>query len=377
MGDKSKIEWTDASWSPIRARNKATGKVGWHCEHATPGCEFCYAEGLNKRLGTGLPFKPGHRKDIEIFLDEKMLLQPLRWKQPRMIFVCSMTDLFADFVSDEWIADIFGVMAVAGAAGPFHREADGCREAGSWTASNGEQIPLKWPNLSSGPHVFQVLTKRAARMRELLSNGRFITQVAQRAYRHAHDRIDAGAIHDAIKGGLLWPLPNVWLGVSCEDQKRAEERIPHLLHTPAAVRFISAEPLLGPIDFTSIEIPRRWGTALLNTLTCEVRDHHNRAMGEGPPSERMPLSWVISGGESGLNARPAHPQWFRDIRDQCGAAGVAYFHKQNGEFASVSEVEGAGAHHEFPDGSRVRRVGKTKAGRLLDGREHNDMPGSI
>ncbi|MBY9051415.1 phage Gp37/Gp68 family protein, partial [Pseudomonas fluorescens] len=99
MADRSAIEWTDASWNPIRARNLITGKVGWHCEHATTGCEFCYAEGFNKRLGTGLAFKPGHRKDIEIFLDEQMLTQPLRWKKPRKIFVCSMTDLFAEFVS--------------------------------------------------------------------------------------------------------------------------------------------------------------------------------------------------------------------------------------------------------------------------------------
>jgi protein gp37 len=112
MGDRSNIEWTDASWTPIRARNLATGKIGWHCEHATTGCEFYYAEGMNKRLGTGLPFKPGHRADIEIFLDDEMLLAPLRWKKPRRIFVCSMTDAFADFVTDEWLDKIFAVMAL-------------------------------------------------------------------------------------------------------------------------------------------------------------------------------------------------------------------------------------------------------------------------
>ena len=116
MGAKSAIEWTDASWSSIRARNLATDKIGWHCEHASDGCKFCYAEGINKRLGTGLAFKPGHltgpMAHLEIFLDEKMLLAPLRWKRPRMIFVCSMTDAFADFVKDEWLDRMFAVMAL-------------------------------------------------------------------------------------------------------------------------------------------------------------------------------------------------------------------------------------------------------------------------
>lgn len=133
MADNSAIEWTDATWNPVRARNLETGKVGWHCEHATTGCEFCYAEGFNKRLGTGLAFKPGHRADIEIFLDEAMLTQPLRWKKPRRIFVGSMTDLFADFVPDEFIDRMFAVMALA------------------------------------PQHTFQLLTKRAARMREYLT----------------------------------------------------------------------------------------------------------------------------------------------------------------------------------------------------------------
>src|SRR5712671_7902670 len=128
MGDKSAIEWTDATWTPIRARNHRG--TGWHCEHVSDGCRNCYAEGFNRRLGTGLDFKPGYRLYNEIFLDEKMLTLPLRWKKPRMIFVCSMTDLFADFVRDEWIDRMFAVMALC----PQHR--------------------------------FQVLTKRAKRMRE-------------------------------------------------------------------------------------------------------------------------------------------------------------------------------------------------------------------
>src|SRR5258708_16196189 len=125
MADRSAIEWTDATWTPIRAR---TDNVGWHCEHVSEGCRNCYAEGINRRLGTGLSFKPALKPAL--FLDEKMLLAPLKWKKPRTIFVCSMTDLFADFVRDEWIDRMFAVMALC----PQHR--------------------------------FQVLTKRAQRMRE-------------------------------------------------------------------------------------------------------------------------------------------------------------------------------------------------------------------
>src|ERR1700749_4070382 len=130
MGDKTKIEWTDATWNPIRARNKSNGKMGWFCIHKSAGCAGCYAESMNTRLGTGIDFKPGHLKDVEIFVDEKMLTMPLRWKRPRMIFVCSMTDLFADFVPDEFVDQMFAVMALA------------------------------------PQHTFQVLTKRARRQRD-------------------------------------------------------------------------------------------------------------------------------------------------------------------------------------------------------------------
>ena len=168
MGDHSKIEWTDASWNAIRARNKATGKVGWHCEHASPGCVHCYSESFNRdRLGTRLAFKPGHRDDVEIFLDEAMLLQPLRWRRPRKIFVCSMTDLFGEFVPDAMIDRVFAVMALA------------------------------------PQHTFLVLTKRSARLRE------YMTRLVQgpwagRAFRDGKPETDAAwrirtAVTDMLK----------------------------------------------------------------------------------------------------------------------------------------------------------------------------------
>jgi protein gp37 len=294
MGDNTKIEWTDASWTPIRARNKQTGKVGWHCEHVTPGCENCYSEAMNVgRFGTGLPFKPGHRKDIDIFLDEKMLLAPLHWKKPRMIFVCSMTDLFADFVSDEWIDKVFAVMAL-------------CPQ-----------------------HTFQVLTKRSKRMREYC---RFIRS----QYLDAQDEISQ-VRYGSRSTAITWPLPNVWLGVSAEDQTRADERIPDLLTTPAAVRFVSAEPLLEPINFAGYS----W---------CPEHDFSS-GFCVGPCPSRRYLDWIISGDESGHGARPGNIEWHRSIKNQCVEAGTAYFLKQfavNGRKIHTPELDGQ-SWQQFPE----------------------------
>ena len=312
MGDKSSIEWTNATWTPIRARRIATGKIGWHCVHHSPGCKFCYAESLNKRLGTGLPFKPGHEAEIEIFLDEKMLLAPLKWQRPRMIFVCSMTDLFADFVPDAMIDKVMAVAALT-------------------------------PH-----HTYQFLTKRSKRMREYLT-----TAAVENVYSVAC-RMD-----ETLAVRWQWPLPNVWAGVSAEDQARYDERKKDLRATPAAVHFFSFEPLLGPIN----------------------ADY----LGE----------WAITGGESGAQARPMHPDWARAIRDQCAAAGVAFFFKQWGEFIPCifDDLSDGTGRRCFEDGAESPafdddrkhpiatahdrefwRVGKSRAGRLLDGITHNAMP---
>lgn len=331
MADKTNIEWTDASWTPIRARRRGDGKTGWHCEHITTGCEHCYAERLNNRLGTGLPFKPGHRRDIKIFLDEKMLLAPLRWRKPRVIFVCSMTDLFADFALDEWIDRVFAVMALA------------------------------------PQHTFQVLTKRAKRMREYLTPDRrdawsragdplgdWAPLSPQEYYNQAHifESVPTLQGRRCISVFSRWPLPNVWLGISAERQQEADERIPHLLATPAAVRFVSAEPLLGPVDLTNYLV----GHELHGVdLSRDVGSKVGACIGWTPP-----LNWVIAGGESGPRARPMHPDWARSLRDQCADAGVPFFLKQNGEYLMA--------------GDAMLRVGKKAAGRLLDGREHNAMP---
>lgn len=150
---------------------------------------------------------------------------------------------------------------------------------------------------------------------------------------------------------MIWPkwdagMPtNIWLGTTVENQAEAERRIPHLLKAPAHIKFLSCEPLLGPIL---------------------LRDDW-----------AIDVDWIITGGESGPCARPTNPQWFRDIRDQCDAAGIWYLHKQNGEFVSVSEVAGNGLLFTFEDGRTVRRLGKKLSGRTLDGLTHDEFPGMI
>lgn len=324
MGGKTNIEWTEATWTPIRARawdiqNDGSGKerIGWHCEHVSEGCRNCYAERMNDRLGTGRPFKPGELRGKpgyaggevgrpELFLDERMLTQPLRWKRPRQIFVCSMTDLCAAFVPDEWIDRIFAVMAL-------------CPQ-----------------------HTFQVLTKRPERMRQYLQNDEAYLRVLGDGVAR---ELEAAGIpwngdwddrhSQAIAGATRWPLPNVWLGVSVEDQKTADQRIPHLLETPAAIRWISYEPALGPVDLTRISGMCAEAWFVHDALRGRYTLGGNTA-DDTCSTETARIDWIVAGGESGPNARPAHPDWFRSARDQCAAAGVPFLFKQWGEWASAA-----------------------------------------
>lgn len=346
---KTKIEWTEFTWNPIRARyveiqDDGSGKerIGWHCEHVNEACRNCYAETLNKRLGTGFAFGRPDRDRLEIFLDEKLLTAPLHWKKPRKIFLSSMTDIFAEFVTDEMLDKLFAVMALA------------------------------------KQHTFQVLTKRPERMRNYLAPCTLPDRIdhAMNAIAPVHwcDR----ELEDDL------PLPNVWLGVSVHDQESADAFIPLLLATPATKRFISYEPALGPIDLRNL----REGTfdALSGRDFEAIGDIRDPGFLDKTPKLRG-LDWVIGGGESGPHARPSHPEWFRAVRDQCRAMGVAYFHKQNGEWAIdqlderpaewVSIDPEIGEHDcafDFSAAVQMQRVGKKRAGRLLDGVEHNEFP---
>lgn len=301
MSDKTGIEWTDATWNPT------TG-----CDKVSPGCDHCYAMTLAPRLKA--MGSPRYQKDGDpktsgpgfgLTVHPTALDQPLKWKRPRRIFVNSMSDLFHKDVPDDFIAKVFAVMA------------------------------------ASPRHTFQVLTKRPGRMKSLL------TDKCRCGQGHAdgiHFRSKMSDLVRQIAPDLSgpvyragWPLPNVWLGTSVEDQKWADVRIPLLLDTPAAVRFLSMEPLLAPVTF-------RWAkwAPLVNA------GHLDGLTG---------IDWVIVGGESGRGARPMHPDWARTLRDQCAAAGVPFLFKQ------------WGSHDEHG-----QRMSKHDAGRTLDGRTWDEYP---
>ena len=319
------IEWATKVWNPT------TG-----CDRVSPGCDHCYALTMAKRLkgmGSAKYQRDGDPKTsgpgFGVSYHSSALGDPLRWTKPQRVFVNSMSDLFHDEVPEVFIQRIWEVMS-------------------------------KCPQ-----HTFMILTKRHARMRSLLNRRGFY-----------------GDIETWVGRDIPRPLPNVWLGVSAEDDRWAKIRGDALREIPAAVRFFSFEPLLGPmrdVDLSGID-------------------------------------WVITGGESGAGARPAHPEWFRSIRDQCVAADVAYLHKQNGEWAQdvthypanpecgidepytvlniprdakdrnrcalhLAGMTALRPGNEFnpferghPGWTVMRRIGKHRAGRELDGRTWDQYP---
>lgn len=301
------IPWTDYTWNPFSG-----------CSPVSEGCRNCYARRMSKRLRG----RAGYPADdpFRVTFHPNCLEEPLRMRKPRRIFVCSMGDLFHPDVPDERIDQVFAVMAL-------------CPQ-----------------------HVFQVLTKRPERMAQWVRNERSLHVVLQ------HWK-------NSRQGLNTWPLPNVWAGVSAENQATADERIPHLLNTPAAVRFVSCEPLLGPVDLDGI-----WGYP---------------GSADSEMLENWPIHWIICGGESGPGARPIHPDWVRDLRDQCKAARVPFFFKQWGEWVefiangplpencSFVGIDGSVRLGDCEDIDRdvcMGRVGKKAAGNLLDGERWEQFP---
>ena len=332
----TKIEWTDETWNPV------TG-----CTKVSEGCDHCYAETIAHRF-TGTKAYPN---GFDVTLRPERLDQPLRWKRPRKVFVSSMSDLFHKDVPDDYIARVFAVMALA------------------------------------PQHTFQVLTKRPGRMRSLLSSEQFESAVFL-------------ATEGRFEGCFPWPLPNVWLGTSVENQKWADVRIPLLLDTPAAIRFLSCEPLLGPIDLNHWigHTPECLGSDDPPWCTCPWEGRTRE-----PYFYKDKIHWVIVGGESGPGARPMHPDWARSLRDQCQATGVPFHFKQWGEWG----IQGDSTRQCFiwPDGStqdarglysspitgallpteiptrpgwiHMVRCGKRTAGRELDGQTWDEYPGGL
>lgn len=365
MGDKTGIQWTDATWNPIRG-----------CSRVSEGCRHCYAETVANRFkGPGQPYEGliarSGQWNGKIAIAQHLMDQPIRWQKRRRIFVNSMSDLFHENVPDHIIDRVFGIM---------------------WACLYGR-------NEQDG-HVFQVLTKRPERMREYLTTDRREAW-AQTAV-HYGGGIDPDGLWDQTMD-FEGPHPRIWLGVSVENQATADERIPLLLETPAAVRWISAEPLLGEVDLS-------WAQCTCPSKGDAARTRHLLQC----PADRRPhrlwsIDWVVVGGESGPGARPMHPEWARSLRDQCQAAGVPFFFKQWGEWSSYCPLDKSGAldfsggmamandgtlyiphdlalvggkrraealskGHENANLTSMYRRGKKAAGRLLDGREWNEYP---
>lgn len=313
MGNNTAIEWSDASWNPL---------VG--CSRVSEGCRHCYAErqayraeamGISRYDGITRKVGGEIRWTGKVALVESALALPLKWKTPRRIFVNSMSDLFHEQVKDEWIAAIFAVMFMA------------------------------------GHHVYQILTKRPERMHRWLTWFQdqpdkagllleALADVSPQALDWPMGRAKTGP----------WPKPHIWLGVSIEDQATADARIPLLLQTPAAVRWVSYEPALGPVDFARVRIPH--GLVEING-------------GELPG-----LDWIVVGGESGPGARPFDLAWARQTIAQGREAGVLVFCKQLGARPYTIEEELGDVHMlkftdrkggdpaEWPEDLRVREYPK-------------------
>lgn len=278
MGTETGIEWTEATWNPIRG-----------CSRVSEGCRNCYAERQAGRFAHGAYLDlvrltdHGPRWTGDIHFAEEHLTDPLRWRKPRRIFVNSMSDLFHEKVKDKWIDRIFAVIYAA-----------------------------HW-------HQFQVLTKRPLRMRDYCASARIdsiaVEALAQyRRYgRFAKDESLLSARD--IAEDIQWPMPNVWMGTSVEDQATADERIPLLLQTPAAIRWVSYEPALELVNF---HFPNPY----------EVAGGYRGSF----PAKMLKVDWIVVGGESGPGARPFNIQWARDAIAQCKAAGVPVFCKQLGAY---------------------------------------------
>ena len=411
MATTTSIEWADKTWSPI---------IG--CDRVSPGCDSCYAI-TTAHIRTSNPHpaiaaafagtthKNNGRIDWTGRINqlEDRLTQPLSWKKPAKVFVNSQSDLFHKNVDTDFIAKVFAIMAL------------------------------------TPQHTYQVLTKRHARMRAVLTDtctcgnghapGTHLRSRMAWAVSKANPNRIPGVPNDAEQrvNDAPWPLPNAWLGVSVENQKWADIRIPALLDTPAAIRFLSCEPLLGPIDLFGPIVPGRGRPKLTYWLDGrpgwgpEQTDDRGRIYQQIAVGPR--IDWVIVGGESGRKARAMHPDWARSLRDQCTTADIPYFFKQWGEWgpapfivrvcdphtgwqgtdeelaAAKADSEARGATHVhtghsrdengersywlheighkpwslervgLPEGTAaIRRWGKKRAGRELDGRTWDQFP---
>lgn len=373
MSDKTRIEWTSAVLADGSVSQGATWNPVTGCEKVSQGCKECYAKyKVWPRLQANPLAKAFYGRAFEdVRCHPERLLEPLQWHRPRLIFVNSLSDLFHPAIPFEFTATIVGIMAAA------------------------------------SHHIFQILTKRPERAqaffhwldnhpdRKLFDCAALQAKfpgdawqpylLADIASRNGVDnaKVPKGMVN--IKGN--WPLENVWIGVSVEDQESANIRIPLLLTLPNAMPWVSAEPLLDSVDLNHLQLSHDGDEAeWLDALAADG------------------VKWVVAGGESGPRARPMHPNWPRQIRDQCEASGVPFFFKQWGEWkpkCQMTEGEYAGLflppsgqkqadqptcrvqQQAIPAGAKndtmrdVYKVGKRTAGRALDGRVWDEFPDAV
>jgi protein gp37 len=315
MAQETTIEWCDATSNPLKYRDRATGETVWGCLKTSPGCAHCYSEAIAQRFDRGGPYTRATMDGLEPFLDDKELRQLLRSKKltGKRVFLGDMTDVFGEWVPDELLDRLFAVMALR-------------------------------PDVT-----FQILTKRAERTARYYAR---LTEMQDRGLVRFIESPFAAALRDVsrLAGHPLpgnaplmvidnWPLKNLWLGVSVENQAAADERIPHLLATPAGVRFLSCEPLLGPVDLTPwIDFDKGFGAGWEAVADDGATRYY-----------RPPIHWVICGCESGHGRRPMEEAWATSLAQQCETAGVAFFMKQMMVDGKVSGVVA-----DFPRQLQVR-----------------------
>lgn len=300
MSSNSKIEWTDATWNPI------TG-----CSPISEGCESCYA----RRMATRLRGRCGYDmvNPFSIMFHPDRLGDPARWRNPRRIFVCSMGDLFHHDVPEDLIDCVFARMAL------------------------------------SPKHTFIVLTKRPGRALayfERIFELRNLGDIEISFGASSEDYLLSTEDEERLRKPLVWPLPNVWIGVTAENQQRANERIPVLMQIPAAVRFVSVEPMLGPVDLRRVIFPHG---GIENVLCCEVSD-----MARASGIEKLNgIDWVICGGETGYRSRVMQCEWVSSLSEQCEQEEIPFFFKNWGSATRkvsgdpVANIE----RREFPTGA--------------------------
>lgn len=309
---KSKIEWTQHTWNPVAG-----------CTKISEGCQNCYAENMAKRFGGENGFKVTlHPEKLEI---------PLKRQKPTTYFVCSMSDLFHEDVPDDFIISVFNTMANAHAL---------------------------------YGHIFQVLTKRPERMQDIIRKIEANLQEQRKPIKKENGYTEYNVT-------FSFSLQGIWLGVTAENQEEANHRIPILLDIPAALRFVSVEPMLGVIDLRGIALSNDGSFYPVKCHACGSvcssgdcgayeDDFWCSQCGSRELVELPEIDWVICGGESGQKARPLNPLWVKSLQEQCAKGDVPFFFKQWGEFTCKN--------------GEMVRVGKKEAGHLIDGQEYREMP---